>query len=108
MIKFLSELKRRNKILYLFGWLNWIGALVCIVMMQIDHTLVLGINAWIKPLKFFLSIAIFSWTMGWYMTYLQAQRKVRIYSWMVVIVMSFELFVITWQASHGRLSHFNV
>jgi hypothetical protein len=26
---------------------------------------------------------------------------------MVVLVMSYELFVITWQAAHGRLSHFN-
>lgn len=68
----------------------------------------MGINAWIKPTKFFLSVWIFSWTMGWLLYYLQYAKKIRVYSWMVVIVMTFELAVIAWQAGNGRLSHFNV
>jgi hypothetical protein len=59
-------------------------------------------------MKFFVSIAIFCWTMAWYMIYLESQGKVRVYSWMVVMVMAFESFVITWQAANGRLSHFNI
>ena len=106
---FFAELRKRNAILWWFGWLNLAGALVCLVMTQANHSnIVLGINAWIKPMKFFFSIWIFCWTIAWYMHYLTKQRKVVIYSWMVVVVMTFEQLVIVWQAANGRLSHFNI
>jgi hypothetical protein len=105
---FFSQLQRRNPLLYWFGWLNILAALVCIVMIQTTDTIVLGINAWIKPMKFYISIGIFCWTMAWYMYHLQKQRAVRAYSWMAVIVFIIETVIITWQAANGRLSHFNV
>lgn len=108
MICFFSELKRRNTLLFWFGWLNLLAAAICVIMFFKDDTIVLGINAWIKPLKFYISIAIFSWTMGWYLEYLQQPLKRLSYSLMVIVVMSFEMVVITWQASQGRLSHFNI
>ncbi|HTE28904.1 MAG TPA: hypothetical protein VK666_00910 [Chryseolinea sp.] len=107
-MKFLNELRRRNPVLYYFGWLNFIGALISIIMTQTSETAVLGINAWIKPMKFFFSIWIFCWTMGWYLAYLDNKRRVRIYTWMVVVVMIIEQVIITWQAANGRLSHFNI
>ncbi|SRR5579871_125866 len=103
-----TELSKRNRTLYLFGWFNFICALICIMLIQITHIQVLGINAFIKPLKFFLSVGIFCWTISWYMYYLDQQKKVRVYNRVVVIVMLFELSVIVWQAANGRLSHFNV
>jgi hypothetical protein len=81
--------------------------MVSLFLVQTDQPIVLGINAWIKPMKFFFSIWIFSWTMGWLMHYLHNQRGVRIYTWVVVIVMIIEQVIITWQAANGRLSHFN-
>lgn len=108
MIAFLSELKRRNKLLFIGGLFCWIGAFICMILYQRDVTFVAGINAWLKPLKFFLSVAIFNWTIAWYLFYLDATRKVLIYSRMTVIVMFIELAVIVWQASNGRLSHFNI
>ena len=108
MLAFLSELKKRNKLLFRFGWFCLAGAVFCMIQFQRDTTFVAGINAWIKPLKFFLSIAIFSWTMAWLLYHLEAQRKVRVFSLMVVLVLLFELAVITWQAANGRLSHFNI
>jgi len=108
MSVFLSELRKRNKILFNFGWLCMLGALASILFILIDNTIVSGVNAWIKPLKFFLSIAIYSWTMGWLLFYLQFQKKVRAYSWALVIIMTFEMSVIVWQAANGRLSHYNI
>jgi hypothetical protein len=109
MIEFLSELKKRNAILFRFGWLCLLGVLVCMILYQRDTGFfVAGVNAWLKPLKFFFSVAIFSWTIAWYLHYLGKPGKTKAYTWMVVIVMSFELFVITWQAANGRLSHFNI
>lgn len=107
MKAFLAELKRRNTLLYWYGVFSFVGAFICILMTQLSDTIVLGINAWIKPAKFFISVALYCWTMGWIMHYLIAQHKVNKFSKMVLLVMSYELFVITWQAANGRLSHFN-
>ena len=107
-MEFLNELKKRNPILYYFGWIYFVGGIASIVMTQVSGTVVSGINAWIKPMKFFFSIWIFCWTMGWYLAYLYNKRRVRIYTWMVVIVMIIEQVIITWQAANGRLSHFNI
>lgn len=104
---FLIQLKSRNKLLYYFGLLNTTGAFVCLLLTGITTTEVLGINAFIKPLKFFVSIVILSFTMGWYMIYLKKQKAVTIYSWVLVLVMTFEMTVVVWQAANGRLSHFN-
>src|SRR4030095_3887156 len=68
----------------------------------------MNINAWIKPFKFFFSVAVFAWSMAWYMFYLDAKQKVKIYSAVIVIVMSVELFIITLQAIRGKTSHFNI
>jgi hypothetical protein len=106
-MKFIHQLRTRNNLLYWFGWLNAAAALICIVMILTTDTTVLGINAWIKPMKFYFSIWIFCWTMGWYLHHLEKQKGVRSYSVMLVIVFIFEMIIITWQAANGRLSHFN-
>jgi hypothetical protein len=108
MKTFLQELRVRNALLYYFGWLNFIGALICIVMIMVSDTQVLGINAWIKPMKFFFSIGIFCWTMGWYVAYLKKPRAAKAYTIMLITVFVYEMFVIVWQAANGRLSHFNI
>lgn len=108
MNTFLSELKNRNELLYWFGFICLGGAVVCLLMSFISPKQVLGINAWIKPLKFFLSTVIFSWTMGWLMVYLQEPAKVTVYNWVVILVLAFELVYIVWQAAKGELSHFNI
>ena len=108
MAYFLKTLRKRNPVLFFFGLLNLAGVLICGVLILLTTQQVLGINAFIKPLKFFLSIWIFTWTMGWIMHLLNNQRKVVAYSWMVVIVFVIEMLIITWQAANGRLSHFNI
>ena len=108
MPRFLRELKQRNALLYYFGWVNLIGLFLCVAMMQVNDIQVLGINAWIKPAKFFLSTTIFCWTMGWFLAYLDEERRARIYSWMVIGVFSFENLYIAIRAQRGEMSHFNV
>ena len=108
MIYFLIELKKRNHPLYLFSCLCFIGAMVCLVMIFASNTVVLGINAWYKPMKFFLSTFIFSCTIGWFMYYLKQPLHTLFYSWTLIITLSFELIYITLRASQGQLSHFNI
>jgi hypothetical protein len=107
-MNFLNNLRIRNPLLYYYGWLNILAALFCIVMIFSTDVQVLGINAWIKPMKFFFSIAILSWTMGWILAYLEKPRASMTYSIVLVLVMVYEMTVIVWQASNGRMSHFNI
>lgn len=104
---FINELKRRNPVLFWYGILNFIAAIICVILWQTTQVSVNGINAFIKPFKFCISIGIFSWTMGWIMYHLQMPSKVAAYNIMAIIVFTYEIYVITWQAANGRLSHFN-
>jgi hypothetical protein len=106
---FFLKLKSRNALLYYFGWSNLIAGLLCILISQLDtNNFVLGINAWIKPAKFYFSSNALSWTMAWYMVYWEKRRAVQKYALRLVLAMSFELMIITWQAANGKLSHFNI
>ena len=107
MNNFLTTLKKRNRTLYLFGWICLASAGVCLLISQLDQTMVLGISAWIKPAKFFMSSAIFCWSMGWLLYYLNEASKVRRFNIMVVVVLVFELGYIVFQAARGQKSHFN-
>ena len=108
MTSLLTSLHDRNSVLYQLGWFSIIGALVCAILALTTQGQVLGINAYIKPMKFFGSTAILSWTMAWFVVLLPQQRSVQVYAWVVVAVFAFELAVIVWQASRGKLSHFNI
>src|SRR5688500_3035251 len=104
----LADLKQRNGLLYFFGWINFLSAVICVVLMFIDDRQVAGINTWIKPFKFYISIGIFSWTISWYMAYLNKRVAVKVYSYVVVVTMLIETVLITFQAARGVKSHFNV
>jgi hypothetical protein len=108
MTAFLETLRSRNSLLYIFGWLFLLSAAVSLILIFTSNKQVLGVNAWIKPFKFFLSSAIFVWTMAWLMHYLTEQNKVTVYSWIVIVVLVFETSYIALQAARGQLSHFNV
>jgi hypothetical protein len=100
------QLKSRNRILYYVTLANLIGALICLVLATTTSLEVRNVNAFVKPFKFFASIAITTFTLAWVMVYLKNQKAVRTYSWMVVITMFIEVAIITGQATLGRISHF--
>lgn len=103
----IATLKSRNAVLYGFGLICLISSGICLVLAGITTTQVMGINAFVKPIKFFVSIWIFCWTMGWYTGLLPQRRNVAVYNWVVVVTMTLELVIITGQAALGKLSHFN-
>jgi hypothetical protein len=109
MTRALRELYRSNPVLTMTGWLNWILAVVLLVAVQFDSRTILGINPWIKPIKFSISIAIYVWTLAWYLRYLAARKRaVRTISWGVSICVLSEIVGITLQSARGVPSHFNV
>ncbi len=104
----INDLKRRNRLLYFNGQAHLFLALTVLILIFTDDRQILGINPWIKPLKFFLSIAILSWTMGWILSYLDNRKMVKFYSVILVITMFVEMAAICLQSYRGTTSHFNV
>ncbi|MDI9257968.1 hypothetical protein [Flavobacterium sedimenticola] len=107
MKNILEIMKNKNEVLLMYGAICLLGALVCIIISRYSVLEVMGVNAWMKPIKFFISVTVFSWTMGWYLQYLENQRQVEIYSWSMVVLFSVEMVLIIYQAAQGKMSHFN-
>jgi len=106
--EFYRELVSRNRLLAYVG-LTHVGLFILFLGLSlIDTRTVTGINVWIKPMKFALSIAIYLWTIGWFLEYLSAYpRSTLIISWGVAITMIVEIVCIAFQAGRGVPSHFN-
>lgn len=107
MKEFLFELKSRSDLLFYFGLTNLVLAALFLLLGRIAKVQVLGINAWIKPLKFALSIAIYAWTMAWFIAYLPTFNK-NLFAGSVIALLGFEISYIALQAARGQLSHFNI
>ena len=97
----------KNQVLFWLCSSHLILFALLLVYYPYNSVIVLGINSVLKPMKFALSIWIYSWTMGLILNYVEDQRKVEIYSWVAVIALCFEQIAITTQALKGELSHFN-
>lgn len=104
----INELKYRNEVLFYFGLICLVLAFLCLVLVWVVPMQVLGTSAWLKPFKFFLSTAIFIWTMDWYLHYLPLTDKIYYYSWTMVVLFTLEDGYILAQAVCGQTSHFNI
>jgi hypothetical protein len=107
----LLALSRLNHTKSLF-WLAVIsvaGALVLIPFWIFDPRELGGVSAWEKPLKFFLSSAIFGITYSWLSSFIdKGSRWVRLAGSVISVSLAIELTLITAVAGIGETSHFNV
>ena len=106
--EWLSELKSRNPLLYSGGLANLIVIVPCFILFFSDDRTVTGINPWIKPIKFLISVAIYLWTFGWLLHYVKNQRNKMFISWGILICMVVENVLVIMQAARGVPSHFNI
>ena len=105
----IKELFKNQRTLMIAGLISFVGCIVLAVVSLFDSTEILGINRWIKPMKFFISIAIFLWTTAVYLYFLKGYEKSsRIISWAMILIFAVELFIVVMQAARGTTSHFNV
>ena len=84
------------------------SALSLILLYNFD-TEVLGVNAFIKPLKFGISAAALFLFLSWYSNFVPRLKRKAFdrFVFLNIGVMAFELSWIMIQASRGTLSHFN-
>lgn len=104
----IAELFREHKPLMVAGAISFACFLILSIVMLFDSTQVLGINRWIKPIKFFISIAFFLWTVAIYLRYLKGHGKLSaILTWSFIVIFTIEMIAIVMQAARGTTSHFN-
>ena len=104
-----ADLHSRNPILSFTGWAHVALLVLALALLPFDERLVTGVNPWIKPAKFCLSVLFYVWTLGWLLTYLPAADapKVRWLSAGVALTMGAEIVIVFGQAARGTTSHYN-
>jgi hypothetical protein len=105
----LDRLWRNSPPLTAVGVFMLVVAGASTVGMLVDPRLITGAPAWLKPLKFAVSIAIYSLTLAWIFQWLSDWPRVRrVVGWTTAIVFVLEVAIIDAQAWRGTTSHFNV
>jgi hypothetical protein len=103
----IKQICHKNRVLFWLGFVHLVLFFLLLLYYPFSRQMVLGINALIKPMKFALSIWLYSWTMAFILSYVTDVKKVKVYSWVAVVAMGFEQLAITSQAFRGELSHFH-
>ena len=103
-----TELERRSPALAFTGAFHLMMLFVATGLFFLDSREVLGINAWIKPMKFMASITIYLWTVAWLLAYIERPRwPVKTIAWGISACMIIETACLFIQTSRGVRSHFN-
>lgn len=104
----IRTVKEASPILFTIVMIHVLGAIVCIGGLFIDDRTLMGVNVWVKPLKFCISGAIYIFTVGFLMTkYPYSTRKKNILNNIVSWTLLLEIGIIFYQASRGVRSHYN-
>jgi hypothetical protein len=107
----LFDLSRLKHIKSLF-WLAVICVVVAVALIPLwilDSRQLLGVSVWEKPIKFYRSVAIFSFTYSWLSSFLtRGGRWVKLTGLVIAVSLAVEIVIILAMASIGETSHFNV
>jgi len=104
----LSRLKHTKSLF----WLTVICVVVAVALIPlwiVDSRQLLGVSVWEKPIKFYISVAIFSFTYSWLSSFLtRGGRWVKLTGFVIAVSLAVEIVIILAMASIGETSHFNV
>lgn len=104
----IARLFETQRPLIVAGAASFLLFVITAVLVFADPTEILGINRWIKPMKFFISIAIFLWTIALYFDFLpRGAGPLNKLSWLIIAIFVIEMAVIAGQPLRGETSHFN-
>jgi len=108
MRNLLLELYRRDRLLTLVAAVHLALFVVMVAAAAGDDRRLLGVNVWIKPIKFAISIAIYVSTIAWILPTAPGPRWAHgVIRWGVSVAMLTEMTLIALQSARGATSHFN-
>jgi hypothetical protein len=97
-----------NPLLTLFGVAMIITSLGTLIGIVVDHRVITGVPAWVKPAKFAISLSIYSFTFLWLSTFIQGHKRlISTVTNIIAIAVIIEMVIITTQVVRGTTSHFN-
>ena len=100
---------RRNPPLVALVLMMLVVAAVAVLGLAFDPRLITGAPAWMKPLKFAVSIAVYGATLLWMLTFIPDRpRLVAAISWGVALALDIEMALIVMQVLRNTTSHFNL
>jgi hypothetical protein len=86
-----------------------LGAVLTTLGLFLDARHLMGEPVWLKPTKFFLSLAAYNASLLYFFSFLSERRRlVRVTSTLLAAAGAIEMVAITLQAARGVRSHFNV
>ena len=99
---------RQHALLALTGLAMMPLIVIGVVGLFVDHQVITGATAWMKPLKFYLSILIYSFTLLYLLSLLRDHPRIaRVMATVTAISLVVEVVLITMQVIRGTTSHFN-
>ncbi|MEO1517872.1 MAG: hypothetical protein AAFV95_22820 [Bacteroidota bacterium] len=97
-----------HRICALVGALSVLMAIAFYLLGEWDDRVLQGVNIWLKPTKFAISLVIFIWTIALLLPlYPYSDRKKRWMGSAIAWILLAEVVIIAVQAWRGELSHFN-
>src|SRR5688500_1448674 len=100
---------RLHRPLLVAGAAQFVVLLAVLVAMAFDNRLIMGINPWVKPAKFLVSVGIYLITLAWMIPRVRGHQWAKsVIAWGVLIAMVLENIGVVVQAARGTTSHFNV
>jgi len=108
MRQFYQNINKWHPFFAKVGLGNAILAILFLLLMFIDDRTLLGVNIWLKPLKFAMSLVIFSWTLIWLIhTYNYSEKWTKRAGNFFAILTIIEIVTIASPAIWGIESHYN-
>jgi hypothetical protein len=82
---------------------------VLTIISVFDSTEITGVNRWVKPMKFAVSIALYLLTLAIYLYFIDGRERAKgAIGWGAIVTLVGEIVLIVMQAMRGTTSHFNV
>ena len=109
IINVFRTVRKESPVLFWIVIVCFLLAVGCLPGLIFDDRTLMGLNVWMKPLKFSISTAIYVMTVGYMVTlYPYSKRKKWIINGVTAWTLLFELGIIVYQAARGVLSHYNI
>ncbi len=97
-----------NPLLTLLGFAMIVTLIATFIGVIVDHRVITGVPAWVKPAKFAISTGVYSFTLLWMLSFIQGHKRlVRLIANATAVGFFVEMVLITGQVIRGTTSHFN-